>query len=221
MKTELENILSAIVAAEHEAAALIMHAHGIMAEIKTGHRDVVTEYDRRVQTLTPCVAVALCRALERACGVTPEIKWPNDLLINGKKLCGILVESSTVRGRLYVVIGMGLNINTAPADFPEELRDTAGSLFGELGRRFELEDVAAAIIEELDAMYAAWQTDPACCLADYRRLCVSINRPVTLIRNGVSRAAFARDIDESYALVADVDGAEEHISTGEISLRNA
>ncbi len=70
-------------------------------------------------------------------------------------------------------------------------------------------------------MYAAWQTDPACCLADYRRLCVSINRPVTLIRNGVSRAAFARDIDESYALVADVDGAEEHISTGEISLRNA
>ena len=43
MKTELENILSAIVAAEHEAAALIMHAHGIMAEIKTGHRDVVTE----------------------------------------------------------------------------------------------------------------------------------------------------------------------------------
>ncbi len=71
-----------------------------------------------MQTLTPCVAVALCRALERACGVTPEIKWPNDLLINGKKLCGILVESSTVRGRLYVVIGMGLNINTAPADFP-------------------------------------------------------------------------------------------------------
>lgn len=51
MKTELENILSAIVAAEHEAAALIMHAHGIMAEIKTGHRDVVTEYDRRVQAL--------------------------------------------------------------------------------------------------------------------------------------------------------------------------
>lgn len=175
----------------------------------------------RVQTLTPCVAVALCRALERACGVTPEIKWPNDLLINGKKLCGILVEASTVRGRLYVVIGMGLNINTAPADFPEELRDTAGSLFGELDRRFELEDVAASIIEELDAMYSAWQTDPVCCLADYRRLCVSINRPVTLIQNGVSRAAFARDIDESYALVADVDGAEEHISMGEISLRNA
>ena len=160
---------------------------------------------------TPVVRLSVCRRSRpawrwrcavrwSACGVTPEIKWPNDLLINGKKLCGILVESSTVRGRLYVVIGMGLNINTAPADFPEELRDTAGSLFGELGRRFELEDVAAAIIEELDAMYAAWQTDPACCLADYRRLCVSINRPPRHAHPERRQPRGLRgDIDESYA----------------------
>ena len=67
---------------------------------------------RACLTLTPTAAVAVRRALKKVCGLGADIKWPNDLLLGGKKLCGILVESSTVRGRSFVVIGIGINVNT-------------------------------------------------------------------------------------------------------------
>lgn len=171
--------------------------------------------------LTPCVGVAVCRAIARVCGITPEIKWPNDLLIGGRKLCGILVESSSFRGRRFVVVGVGINVNTDPADFPPELRESATSLAAALGREVDLQAFACAELEELDAMYAQWQADPACCLDDYRRLCVSTDRAVTLIESGLSRPAYAKGIDDDYSLIVEVDGHEEHISTGEVSLRNA
>ncbi len=172
-------------------------------------------------TLTPCAGVAVCRAIERVCGVSPDIKWPNDLQLDGKKLCGILVETSSTQGRPYAVLGIGLNVNTAREDFPEELRDTATSLCAARGEPFALPPLARAMVEELDTMYAQWSADPGCCLAEYRRRCVSLNRPVVLIRDGERRTAFARDVDEAYALVVERDGAIEHIRTGEVSLRNA
>ena len=176
---------------------------------------------QRASTLTPCAAVAVCRAVQRVCGVTPGIKWPNDLLLGGKKLCGILTEASTARGRAYVVIGLGVNVNTAPDDFPPELRDTAVSLFEVVGQRFDIQTLAAAIIEELDGIYAAWKQNTACVLDEYRRLCVSTGREVSLIRGDEVRRAYALGIDENYALIADIGGTEEHITMGEISLRNA
>lgn len=175
---------------------------------------------RRTSTLTPCAAVAVCRAAERVCGVIPGIKWPNDLLLGDKKLCGILTEASSARGRAYVVIGLGINVNTAPDDLPPELRDTAVSLCEATGRRFDIKTLAAAIIEELDGIYAAWKQDTACVLDEYRRLCVSTGRAVTLICGDNQRRAYATGIDENYALIADVDGTEERITMGEVSLRN-
>ena len=171
--------------------------------------------------LTPCVAVAVSRAIERVCGVTPDIKWPNDLLLGGKKLCGILVESSTVRGRSFVVIGIGINVNTPDDGFPEELRGTAGSLMSALGRQVDTEALARAEIEELDKMYAAWKLEPRCCLDDYRRMCISTGRRVTLIRNGEKREAYASGIDDNYAIIVETGDGVEQISTGEVSLRNA
>ena len=173
----------------------------------------------RKTTLTPCVAVAAARAIKRVCGVTPGIKWPNDLLLSSRKLCGILTESSVARGKRFAVVGLGINVNTPPDALTADARNVAVSLKEHLGREVDLTALSSAVIEELDAMYSSWRTDPAYCVEEYRRLCVSIGRAVTLTRAEVSRPAYARDIAPDFALICDIDGKEERITMGEISLR--
>lgn len=173
----------------------------------------------RIPTLTPCVAVAAARAIEQICGITPGIKWPNDLLLSSRKLCGILTESSVARAKRFAVVGLGINVNTPPEALTADAREVAVSLSEHLGRGVDLSALSSAVIEELDAMYRAWRDNPAYCIDEYRRLCVSIGRAVTLTRFDVSRPAYARDIAPDFALICDIDGREERITMGEVSLR--
>ncbi|MGI5976285.1 MAG: biotin--[acetyl-CoA-carboxylase] ligase [Candidatus Limivicinus sp.] len=170
--------------------------------------------------ITPCAAVAVARAVKRICGREPDIKWPNDLQIEGKKICGILTEASFAVDRFFVVVGIGLNVNTPPAALSPELRDSASSLRIVLGREIPLQPMAEAMIEELDGMYARWTLDPGCCLEDYRRLCISTGRDVRLIRGGVSRDARSLGIADDYSLIVEADGKREHVHFGEVSIRN-
>ena len=173
--------------------------------------------------LTGFVAEAMVRAVSRAAGAQAQIKWVNDLILNGKKLCGILTESAfSAGGRLrYVVVGIGLNVNYETQDFPEELRPIAGSLRTELGRAFPLAPIAAAMIEELDALYTALlfnQTAPY--LAAYREHCLTLNRDVQLLQNGTATPAHALDVDGSLGLLVRYpDGHESLVRFGEASVR--
>ena len=173
--------------------------------------------------LTGFTAEAMGRALKRAVGAKTQIKWVNDLLLNGKKLCGILTDSAFgAGGRLqYVVVGVGLNVNYDMADFPEELRTLAGSLKTELGRSFDLAPLAAAMIEALDELYAALLTgDAAPYLAAYRQHCLTLCRDVLLVQNGASTPAHALDVDEALGLrVRYPDGREALVRSGEASVR--
>jgi BirA family biotin operon repressor/biotin-[acetyl-CoA-carboxylase] ligase len=170
--------------------------------------------------LTPAAAVAAARALERVCSLDCGVKWPNDLVCGGKKLCGILCESFAARGERYVVLGIGLNVNTP--DFPPELREIAASARQLTGRETPLPLVAATLAEELDAAAAAARRDDGALLEEYRRRCVSVGREVLLIRDGGSRPAFALGVNEDYSLrVALPDGGIEDVSFGEVSLRNS
>lgn len=173
--------------------------------------------------LTGFVAEAMVRAIRRVTGAEPGIKWVNDLILHGRKLCGILTESAfSAGGRLkYVVVGVGLNVNYDGADFPPELRSLAGSLKTELGETFPLPNLAAAMIEALDALYdALLRGDTAPYLADYRRHCLTLGRDVLLLENGVSTPARALDVDgELGLLVRYPDGREALIRSGEASVR--
>ena len=165
--------------------------------------------------------MAVCRAIERVCGITPGIKWINDLFLKGKKICGILCESSVKSGGAeYVVLGIGLNVITRPQDFPEELRGTAGSLYSQTGIVYERGKLISAIISELCAMYETWKSDPSALLDDYRRRCFVLGSTVEVspVTGGVFTAD-AEDISEDFGLVLRLpDGSTSTVHSGEVSI---
>ena len=174
--------------------------------------------------LTALGAVAACDAVERACGVRPQIKWTNDLVLNGKKLSGTLTELSLEgeSGALdYAVIGIGINCNNTLEDFPQEIRGMATSVFLETGKRVQRAALAAALIEELDKLYAALQSgDTAPYLATYRRDCLTLGREVQLLWRDASERVTALDVDEQFGLIVrHEDGTTETVRTGEVSVR--
>lgn len=100
--------------------------------------------------------VALCQAVEELCGLRPVLKWPNDLLVGEKKLAGILLE-----GRLpWQVAGIGLNVNTTPADLPVELREIATSLLVETGQRQDMDEIAARFLARLHPLEESFVENP-------------------------------------------------------------
>lgn len=168
----------------------------------------------RLPTLTPVAGVAVCRAIERVCGVSGAIKWPNDVVLGGKKICGILVESVFGSGAPCVIVGIGVNANTR--EFPAELRAIAGSIRDVTGRDCDLEELAAVLMEELDACYAAWLAGTDEALEEYRRRCLTVGREVLV----GGRRGFARAIGEDYSLLVGYpDGTQEAVRFGEVSVR--
>jgi BirA family biotin operon repressor/biotin-[acetyl-CoA-carboxylase] ligase len=105
--------------------------------------------------LTVAAAVALAGAIKEETGLSPEIKWPNDLLIQGRKVAGILTELSAELDSIkYVILGIGVDVNLRPADFPAEFRAAATSLMIEAGHPIPRAPLACAILGELDRAYA-------------------------------------------------------------------
>ncbi len=172
-------------------------------------------------SLTAVCAVAVSRAIEKVCGVPVGIKWINDLYLSGRKICGILCESAVKQdGCLYTVAGIGLNVTTRIEDFPPELRDKAGSLYTQTGMTFERGALIAAILAELDGLYAQWQTEPGVCLKEYRKRCIALGAPVTVISPEGEYEAAAEDISPDYGLVVRLhDGKRRTLHSGEISIR--
>ena len=154
----------------------------------------------RLSPVTAMAGVAVCRAVERLCSVSPGLKWPNDPVLDGKKLCGILTELSlegeTARVQ-ELVLGIGINVSQRPEDFTPEVRE----------------------IDRLCAALAAGETGPY--LAEYRRRCVNLGRTVRLLRpDGGGETAEALDIDEEFGLVVRrPDGAVKTVWSGEVSVR--
>ena len=105
--------------------------------------------------ITIAAAVAMARSVRALTGLTPQIKWPNDVQIGGRKLAGILTEMSAEVDRVrFLILGIGVNVNQDKSDFPSELRSVATSLKIETGVVWERAALAARILEELDADYA-------------------------------------------------------------------
>lgn len=174
---------------------------------------------QRLLPVTALAGVALCRAVERLCGLRPGLKWPNDPVLNGRKLCGILTERT---GRGGLVIGIGVNVSQRPEDFSPEVAALATSLEQALGAPVSRAALAARLLEELDAMYQALLEDRLDGYrAAYRRLCVNLGRQVRLIGpDGSGETAQALDVDGDFGLVVrDGAGSVRTVRSGEVSVR--
>ena len=173
------------------------------------------------QSLTAVCAVAVCRAVEKVCGRAPGIKWINDLYLRGKKICGILCESSVRDGRVdYAVLGIGLNVTTRIEDFPEELRETAGSLLTQTGFVFERGKLIAAIIAELSSLYTAWLEAPSVCHAEYKRRCIVLDRQISVSSPEGEYEAVAEGISPDYGLILRLDdGTRRTVHSGEVKIK--
>lgn len=173
--------------------------------------------------LTAWTAVAVCRAIQNCCGAECGIKWTNDLILNGRKLCGILteLEFEAESGMLAAaVVGMGINVSQTHVDFGPELSPIATSLGQELGRPVRRADLAVQLLQTLDGMYRDFPKEKADYLEEYRRRCVTTGREVALIRGAERTSAFAESVDNDFALVCRMaDGQRQRVIAGEVSVR--
>lgn len=176
----------------------------------------------RLLPVTALAGVAVCDAVEQLCGARPGLKWPNDPVLRGKKLAGILTELTVDGdGQLALVVGIGINVGQTAKDFSPDVAALATSLRME---QFDVstEVLAAALLRRLDEMYTALLRDDLTpWLAAYRRDCVNLGKPVQLIRSDGSREqAVALDVDEAFGLVVrTADGVEKTVRSGEVSVR--
>ncbi len=169
--------------------------------------------------LTLLTAVSLCRAIKRMLNIDIGIKWPNDLLVGGKKVCGILLESSAEDERLrYVVAGIGISANLRREDYPEDLRDKATSLFMESGEIVDRERLIAAFLEEFEKMYELFQEQGFVPIRTlWEALSVSLNRPIRVQTREGWVEGRADSIDDYGALLVHTsDGGELKLYAGEV-----
>ena len=173
--------------------------------------------------LTAWSAVALCRAVERACGVRPGIKWPNDLVLNRKKLCGILTELEweAESGEFScVIIGAGINVSQDEADFGPEVAPIAISLAQALGTAPDRTELAAQVIRSLNALYDDFPSQNAAYLDHFRRDCLTVGNPIKVISGAGERIGTATGISDDFGLtVRWEDGSTETLTSGEVSVR--
>ncbi|HEX7655044.1 MAG TPA: biotin--[acetyl-CoA-carboxylase] ligase [Verrucomicrobiae bacterium] len=171
--------------------------------------------------LTVISATALRRAIIKVCQLQPDIKWPNDLLLNGRKVAGILTEMSAEMDRVrHVILGIGLDVNQDAAGFPPELRTIATSLKQEAGTPFCRADLATAIIRELDADYARICAGRFAEVADeWEAACVTIGKNVTVHLGDRQFRGRAESLDDDGALLVRTEhGHLERVIGGDVIL---
>jgi BirA family biotin operon repressor/biotin-[acetyl-CoA-carboxylase] ligase len=171
--------------------------------------------------LTVVSATALRRAIQVETGLKPEIKWPNDILVGGKKVAGILTELSAELDRVkHVILGIGVDVNLSAGEFPPELRKVATSLKIESGRAISRPDLAAAILRELDVDYALTCADQFAVIADeWEEQCATIGSNVTIQIGGRRVRGRAESLDDDGALLVRTEhGRLERITGGDVTL---
>lgn len=181
-----------------------------------------TQPPQELLHLTCAVAECLCDAVEKTAGFRPGIKWTNDLVYGGRKLCGILTELSleAESGQVqYAVVGAGVNCAQRAEDFPPELREMAASLSMVMGSPVDRNRLAAEMIRALARLENGLAENRPSIMEGYRKDCVTLGRAVAVESSQGTRWGQALDVDDWGALLVDFGSGPEKIQSGEVSVR--
>lgn len=172
--------------------------------------------------VTLVAALAVQRTIQGLYGLEAGIKWPNDIVIHGKKVCGILTEMSVAKGQAeYVVVGIGVNVNNRR--FPEELLDKATSIDLELQDKGKgsCQDLTQRIWQEFALLYEVFSMtgDLSVLMEEYNRYLVNRNQQVRVLDPLGSWEGVARGINSTGALLVETKDDLRCVDSGEVSVR--
>ncbi|NLC43740.1 MAG: biotin--[acetyl-CoA-carboxylase] ligase [Clostridiales bacterium] len=173
--------------------------------------------------MTVLAGLAVVQAISRITGLEAFIKWPNDIIINSKKLCGILTEMQADPDLIdYIVLGIGMNVNTQKEDFPIELRDSATSLKLEKGEHIDRCKLLAellAVFEDLDNRYLK-TGDFSEILNEYKEKCITLGRTVRVTGPTEAFEGTAVDLTDDFELIVETKSGESRkVFSGDVSVR--
>ena len=171
--------------------------------------------------VTLVMGLAVADGIRKTCGVEACIKWPNDIVIGGKKVCGMLAEMSVERDYIhYVVIGVGINVGLQA--FPPEIADMATCLQEECGYRVSRAELVANVMKEFETSYEIFQREGSLkgLMGRYNNLLVNRDREVRVLAPGAEFQGISKGInDTGELLVEKEDGTISKVYAGEVSVR--
>src|SRR5574337_489349 len=161
----------------------------------------------RAPLITLMGAVAASSAIRAACGLPAAIKWPNDILLSGKKVSGLLTEMSAEPDRVkHIVLGIGVDVNMDLAELPIDLRPATATLASEAGRRIDRTALLRQVLRELDHWYGVFLANDAEVLRAWESLNATTGRTVAVSGPGGTFEGLARGIDAEGRLLVEVEG---------------
>lgn len=173
--------------------------------------------------LTLVAAMAVSKAIYaivRDCGIFPFIKWPNDIVIHGKKVCGILTEMSIKNGEIdYIIVGIGINVHNR--HFAEDIAHMATSVELETGYEVAREVLATLVLQEFEKYYAIFmqEQDLSLLQEEYQKMSANKGRKVTVLDPAGDYEGTARGITSKGELIVDTPAGQRLVSSGEVSVR--
>jgi len=173
-----------------------------------------------VPSLIMLASLAVVHSIESVTGLKSQVKWPNDVLVNGKKVCGILIESD-VRGNMvdYTIIGIGINVNLRLSGFPEIL-PTATSLSNELGRGVSRLNLIRQLLVEIESLYLTLQTGGSI-FEEWRDSLVTLGKRIRLKSGKTIYEGIAESVaSDGSLLLRELDGSLTKIVAGDATLRD-
>ena len=172
-----------------------------------------------LSSLIMLASLAVVHSIETFTSLKPQVKWPNDVLINGRKVCGVLVESGVRRDRVdYAIIGIGMNVNVTVSHFPEIAR-TATSLSEELGMEVSRRGILQHLLEEVERLYLLLPGGASVYEA-WRDSQVMLGKPVQVTEGKTVYEGIAESVDRDGSLLLRQPNREQlKVVAGDVTLR--